>query len=138
MQLQRHAQNTADLLVALSGAPARSALANDLELGGSHTHLLLVLDFLVVCFLALSFAAVYSRTREWVQKVERERLYMSKSSAMANMAIKKAEAVFHIAFYALIGIAGILCIWTDADMFNMYARTSAHISYNILYRIRIN
>ena len=127
-------KNTADvdLLVALSGAPARSALANDLELGGSHTHLLL--DFLVVCFLALSFAAVYSRTREWVQKVERERLYMSKSSAMANMAIKKAEAVFHIAFYALIGIAGILCISTstDADMFNMYtyARTSnsAYIS----------
>jgi hypothetical protein len=95
-------KNTADLLVALSGAPARSALANDLELGGSHTHLLL--DLLVVCFLALSFAAVYSRTREWVQKVERERL--SKSA----MAIKKADAVFHIAFYALIGIAGILCI----------------------------
>jgi hypothetical protein len=47
---------------------------------------------------------------------------------MANMAIKKAEAVFHvhIAFYGLIGIAGILCscISTDADMFNMYARTS--------------
>jgi hypothetical protein len=75
-------KNTADLLalVALSGTPARSALqlANYVELGGSHTHLLLDLLVPVVCFFALSFAAVYSRTREWVQKVaiERERLYV--------------------------------------------------------------
>jgi hypothetical protein len=68
-----------------------------------------LLDLLAVCFFALVFAAAYLRVRDWVQK---------SSPRLSNMSIiKKSDACFHILFYAVIWVLGLVCIWND--MFNM-------------------
>ena len=137
-------RNAAELLAALSSAesvPARSAadamspvatidIATASGLGGSR----LLLDLLVICFFALAFAAAYSRTREWVQK-NASAVGLSQSSA-----IKKADAGFHIAFYLMSCVAGILCIWSDADVLDMcvylcHMHAYASIRANICIRI---
>lgn len=68
-----------------------------------------LLDLLAVFFFALVFAAAYLRVRDWVQK---------SSPRLSNMSIiKKSDACFHILFYAVIWVLGLVCIWND--MFNM-------------------
>ena len=131
-------RNAAELLAALSSAesvPARSAadamspvgtIDIATSLGGSR----LLLDLLVICFFALAFPAAYSRTREWVQK-NASAVGLSQSSA-----IKKADAGFHIAFYLMSCVAGILCIWSDADVLDMcVCHMHASIRANICTRI---